>query len=119
MTDDDPGRLRRLWWRFTRAVERRWYDFVTARARRYLDRAAAPMLPDAESLIPRNLSYCYDDRVCPFWHRMGNLPEQRSGYCSYLRMGDWQPGADLLWDQVKLCGVNRVRRPSVAEESRP
>lgn len=36
--------------------------------------------------------------MCPYWERRG----EQNAYCAYLREED-----DLmLWDQVKICGVN-------------
>lgn len=78
----------------------------------------------AESLIPAGL-YCYtvvpsDNleasdstlriRPCPYWsiNREARAAHgtQSSGYCSYLRTGDWmENGTLLLWDQVKECGL--------------
>jgi len=57
--------------------------------------------------IPRGV-YCYrGDKLCPFWSKDYNQPEQENGYCSYLGRGDWEnEGFGLLWDQVKECGVN-------------
>ena len=46
-------------------------------------------------------------KLCPFWDKRDDKPEQLNGYCGYLRQGDWQVrGTSLLWDQVKECGVN-------------
>jgi hypothetical protein len=61
-------------------------------------------------------SYCYsvighgkNDRIkinpCPYWSRRHDKPNQVSGYCSYLGVGDWELPGGLLWDQVKECGV--------------
>lgn len=67
--------------------------------------------------IPKGL-YCYDENgVCPYWSRNQDYPNQRNGYCSYLKRGDWevtveewpemlQSAASLLWDQVKECNEN-------------
>lgn len=74
----------------------------------------------AEELIPRG-NYCYTmtdppssengfrlkTKLCPFWSNNPDQPDQGSGYCSYLKQGDWmENGTSLLWDQVKECGVN-------------
>ena len=53
-------------------------------------------------------------KLCPYWSRNNDQPEQQNGYCSYLEKGDWEePIPDdfpphfpvsclsLLWDQVK------------------
>lgn len=66
---------------------------------------------EAKSLIPEG-SYCYSRKngncvPCPFWDTMPNLPEQSSGFCHYLKEGDFtKDGTFLLWDQCKECGVN-------------
>ncbi len=83
----------------------------------------------AEEMIPHGI-YCYTPlqepsaetnfayriKSCPFWERYeeakhGKLPEDYSegeqhkgAFCKYLKLGDWN-GADLLWDQVKECGI--------------
>lgn len=50
--------------------------------------------------------------VCPFWSinkaqiEANDGSTQRAGYCGYLKLGDWmEKGTDLLWDQVKECGI--------------
>lgn len=73
----------------------------------------------AESVIPVG-SYCYTPieapstangmrykiKPCLFWSKNKDKQDQESGYCSYLRSGDWMEGGTfLLWDQVKECGV--------------
>lgn len=76
----------------------------------------------AEREIPRGM-YCYKPveapsvkngmryrvKRCPFWGKDENRHDQESGYCSYLKKGDWMTEAEggtfLLWDQVKECGV--------------
>lgn len=77
-----------------------------------------------ETLVPAG-DYCYTPmpapspdsgfrmkvKPCPFWSKPAAMVaaygEQMSGYCSYLRQGDWMPdGTFMLWDQVKECGVN-------------
>lgn len=69
------------------------------------------------SKIPSGL-YCYtlhsvnretgrmNITPCPFWGRQEDKPEQESGYCSFLKKGDWQPGLTFLWDMVKECDIN-------------
>lgn len=54
--------------------------------------------------------YCYSYveekyKVCPFWTKVQDKPEQENGYCHYLKQGDWETDG-LLWDKVKECGVN-------------
>ena len=45
--------------------------------------------------------------ACPYWSMDISRPSQENGYCSYLRMGDWEfDSLSLLWDQVKECEVN-------------
>jgi len=91
------------------------------------------MKPSKDTLkkIPRGF-YCYEgDYVCPFWSSRKDLPEQENGYCSHLKQSDWdineengdmkwtrrdgtpagttkahEIGMSLLWDQVKMCGLN-------------
>lgn len=72
-----------------------------------------------ESFIPKGL-YCYtiesiDETTfrmktnpCPYWRKFSDeYPEQESGYCTYLKKGDFmEDGTFLLWDQVKECGIN-------------
>jgi hypothetical protein len=65
------------------------------------------------SKIPHGI-YCYSvdkngkNKVCPFWSINHSKEEIRNGYCSYLKKGDWENESafNLLWDQVKECGVN-------------
>ena len=59
-----------------------------------------------ESVVPRGM-YCYDEKGnCPYWDKAENGQEQNDGYCWMMGKGDWDPDMDLLWDQVKSCGVN-------------
>lgn len=85
-------------------------------------------LADAKSKIPDG-HYCYghtgnmrntvlaggeiasvpEFEMCPYWKRRGDKPEQANGYCRLMKAGDWMSlplGTDLLWDQVKECGIN-------------
>ena len=80
------------------------------------------------SLIPAG-PYCYDKNGrCPYWDRVEGIQEQWDGYCHFLEKGDLDiageitlvncktgekvnglgffPGASLLWDQGKECGIN-------------
>jgi hypothetical protein len=48
-------------------------------------------------------------RLCPYWKRRGDKPEQANGYCRLMKAGDWMPQrlrTVLLWDQVKECDIN-------------
>lgn len=60
-----------------------------------------------KSKIPKGI-YCYDQNgICPFWSQRKDVPHQESGYCSFLKIGDWESDhLSLLWDQVKECGIN-------------
>lgn len=59
------------------------------------------------SKIPKGI-YCYDENgICPFWDKSSEHHHQESGYCHFLKIGDWESeGVSLLWDQVKECGIN-------------
>ena len=64
------------------------------------------MATNGRDRIPKG-PYCYDENgVCPFWCIEPIHPTQENGYCSFLRLGDWDLSLGLLWDQVKECGVN-------------
>jgi len=75
-----------------------------------------------ESVIPAGL-YCYsrksgwkycadgtpyfETEICPYWASNPDKDEQESGYCAFLKAGDWEAeGIGLLWDQCKECGIN-------------
>jgi hypothetical protein len=48
-------------------------------------------------------------KICPYWKRRGDKPEQANGYCRLMKAGDWmkQPIRTMLvWDQVKDCDIN-------------
>ena len=94
-------------------------------------------------IIPRGM-YCYKTktgkmeqnaegihfpryRICPYWSKNKDKPNQCNGYCGYLKQGDWDIEKEmtltnaktgevtkgdempfsvgLLWDQVKECGI--------------
>jgi len=57
--------------------------------------------------IPEGI-YCYNEEgVCPYWSLVKDKPYQENGYCSYLKLGDWEiEGLSLLWDQCKECNEN-------------
>lgn len=59
--------------------------------------------------------YCYTGKkVCPYlgsrraYANRSSGMSQSYGYCHLLRKGDFfeENGTDLLWDQVKECGIN-------------
>jgi hypothetical protein len=69
-----------------------------------------------ETKIPKG-GYCYNVikfekgkikiKLCPYWRKIENKPEQADGYCIFLEKGDFQEnGTSLLWDQCKECGKN-------------
>jgi hypothetical protein len=62
----------------------------------------------AQSLIPKNTIYCYDqNRLCPFWDRIKQFPSQSNGHCHYLKTGDHDlKSFGMLWDQCKCCGIS-------------
>jgi hypothetical protein len=64
-------------------------------------------LKEPEKYIPDGI-YCYNNfSKCPFWDMNKDMPHQNSGYCHYLKEGDWyEDGTMLLWDQVKECDIN-------------
>lgn len=67
------------------------------------------------SLIPKGM-YCYrENKICPYWscdvtYEESDWMKMRpisNGKCSFLNTTDNdEPGAGLLWDQVKECGEN-------------
>ena len=76
------------------------------------------MNKDDIDFIPYGM-YCYEIldvdiengkiniKLCPYWDRDEERPEQENGYCHYLGYGDWESeGTSLLWDQCKECQVN-------------
>lgn len=81
----------------------------------------ATELSRSERVIPEGL-YCYKRitaadvkhdgipvlkiDVCPYWGSDPNKGEQESGYCAYLKSGDWETDFGLLWDLCKECGIN-------------
>lgn len=76
---------------------------------------------EAEKLIPHG-DYCYireeapklennfhgKIKNCPFWDSFyPKMPEYSNGFCHFMKVGDFtKDGTDLLWDQIKCCGVN-------------
>lgn len=66
--------------------------------------------------IPKNTLYCYSVKYtngkriiipCKWWSKNKNKNKQENGYCSYLKVGDWQEkGTCLLWDQCKECSIS-------------
>lgn len=67
--------------------------------------------------IPKNTLYCYSVKYvngkrivipCKHWVSNKNKHEQLSGYCKFLKTGDWmENGTFLLWDQCKECKVSQ------------
>jgi hypothetical protein len=63
---------------------------------------------EVEKVVPKG-PYCYGRNgvLCPFWRRNKNKADELSGYCDYLKVGDWMPeGLGELYKQVKECGIN-------------
>lgn len=61
-----------------------------------------------ESLVPHG-PYCYSQsgKICPYWKRIENKPDQLNGYCSLLEVGDWMKDSFTeLYDYVKACSIN-------------
>lgn len=83
----------------------------------------------AATVIPQG-PYCYSSQTitrsengqpvqrvtpCPYFKNRNDWPDQASGYCRMLKVGDNSNGLDRegrprrtlhLWDLVKECGVN-------------
>lgn len=58
--------------------------------------------------IPKGI-YCYDDNGCKWWRGNTTKDYQLSGYCIYLKTGDWyKEGTMLLWDECKECGIKQT-----------
>ena len=56
--------------------------------------------------LNRDGSYSPRYKICPYWNKNKDKPNQCNGYCGYLKQGDWDSeGLSLLWDQVKECGL--------------
>jgi len=56
--------------------------------------------------IPEGI-YCYDlNGVCPHWGKDHTKPEQDNGFCTLLGVKDWDDEMGMLWDQLKICGIN-------------
>lgn len=77
--------------------------------RDYINYSDIGMVSDAEKDIPDKTFYC---ESCPFKCRSKIAKflfgYQLSGYCYYLRRGDFSfiRYTDLLWDGCKCCGIN-------------
>ncbi len=59
-------------------------------------------------VIPKNTDYCYERNApartvnCPYWHKKEN-----GAYCEFLNSySEEYDSSNLIWDQVKECGVN-------------
>jgi len=79
------------------------------------------LMVKAEDIIPHGF-YCYTHsgppslgdkgatipiQCCPYWKQLPGHPSQMNGWCEYMKTGDMvDGGTDLLWDQVKECGIN-------------
>lgn len=63
---------------------------------------------ELEKVIPKGTRcYGYNGVLCPFWEKINNKPDELSGYCSYLKVGDWMDkGMGELWQQIKECDIN-------------
>ena len=64
--------------------------------------------------IPKKTCYCYSINknkkvsLCKWWVNNPNKEYQLSGYCKYLKEGDWfEHGTNLLFDQCKECSVSQ------------
>lgn len=56
----------------------------------------------SQANIPKGC-YCYDeDDICKYW----SLVSEGIGYCALLDQSDEEID-HLLWDQVKLCDINK------------
>ena len=77
--------------------------------------------------LNRDGSYSPRYKICPYWNKNKDKPNQCNGYCGYLKQGDWDIekektltnaktgevtrgdkmsfAVSLLWDQVKECGI--------------
>jgi hypothetical protein len=86
-------------------------------------------MAQAAAVIPKG-EYCYTTtgifrdesgvprtsiKVCPYYKGRRDKPQQNSGYCRLMKVGDFTHGRDangnprgtmLLWDAVKECGIN-------------
>jgi len=82
---------------------------------------------EAQNLIPEG-DYCYvweeqpsaenlymgKIKVCPFYDKFTQLPEQQNGFCHYLKIGDFtRRGTFLLWDMCKCCGIKKQEDDSI------
>lgn len=62
-------------------------------------------------LIPEG-TYCHEEedlsKVCPYWTRDEDYPDQNNGVCLLFGYKDWEDESwfALLWDQVKTCNIN-------------
>lgn len=60
--------------------------------------------------IPKETCYCYGHKKtgkCKWLKFNKKVDYQQSGYCEYLKAGDWyKDGTMLLWDECKECGIS-------------
>jgi hypothetical protein len=72
-----------------------------------MKRISFDLFKEPEKHIPKG-PYCYRaDYKCPFLDSDSDREAHESGYCHFLKLGDWmENGTSLLWDQCKECGIN-------------
>lgn len=75
------------------------------------DKECATLISECEQHIPVG-TYCYDNSgLCPFFDFHPQIDYHTNGYCHLMHNGDWftSDRIGLLWDQVKICGINECR----------
>lgn len=74
-----------------------------------MKKVAEKYFKNPKKYIPYGM-YCYQDellKACPFWQFDKTKPEQQSGYCAYLGLGDWMENGTIdLWERLKECDIN-------------
>lgn len=50
----------------------------------------------------------YSIKPCKYWSMRKYKRNHMNGYCSFVEQGDVDSPTtfDLLWDQIKVCGIN-------------